>query len=884
VPQLSPERWSALSPYLDEGLALTRDDRAIWLAAICARDAALGADLESLLAEHDGLEESGFLQRGIPLFESPNDTPSLRGQILGAYRLVSPIGQGGMGSVWLAERCDGRFEGRAAVKLLNVALVGRAGEERFRREGHFLAKLTHPHIAHLIDAGVSPAGQPYLVLEYVDGTSIDRYCDEHALEIEARIRLFLDILEAVAHAHANLIVHRDIKPANVLVNRDGQVKLLDFGIAKLLDDGESWEGSEAAEARPLTREAGAVLTPGFAAPEQLARGQITTATDVHALGVLLYILLTGQHPAGAAVRSPVTLIRAIVDTDPRLMSDAVVGRSETSEALTHHAGQCGTTLSRLRRALRGDLDTIVAKALKRDPSERYASVTAMADDLHRFLRHEPISARPDTLGYRAAQFVRRHVHGVLTTVVIAVMLGGLTVFHTTRLAAERDRAQQEATRAAQEAAKAAKVSEALTGLLMGVDPFANPGARDGQSVRSMLDAGADRVQRELAAEPEAQAEIFTVLGRLYRRYGVYDRAQHFLQQALASGQQVFGREHVRVAQTLNDLGALQSDKGDYDTALQTLEQALVIRRTLLGLEHEAVAVTLVEIGRIYQDQGFNQRAEPLLREALEIRLKVLGPEHGEVANSMTGLASVLRLNGDLTGAEATLRQSLALNRKARGEDHANTGTTLHDLALVVAARGDPVSAESLFRQALDTQRKALGVRHPGVAASLNGLGRVLIEQRRHGEAIETLQNALDIARPALGSNHQLVAIYTINLGALQLARNEPAAAEAWLREGLRVRLLAPGIVPSRRRTFVEDDWSIAATKSLLGAALVALGRYDEAEDALLDAHRDLASMPAPARRDLNVTLNRLVELYDAWQKPDRAAFYRAQLAGRWVTQ
>jgi serine/threonine protein kinase/tetratricopeptide (TPR) repeat protein len=879
VPQLSPERWSALSPYLDEGLALTRDDRAVWLASIRARDAALGADLESLLAEHDGLEESGFLESVVPLLESPNDTPSLHGQILGAYRLVSPIGQGGMGSVWLAERCDGRFEGRAAVKLLNVALVGHAGEERFRREGQFLAKLTHPHIAHLIDAGVSPTGQPYLVLEYVDGASIDDYCDEHALEIEARIHLFLDILEAVAHAHANLIVHRDIKPANVLVNSDRQVKLLDFGIAKLLDDGEPWDGSGAEKSHPLTREAGPVLTPGFAAPEQLARGQITTATDVHALGVLLYILLTGQHPAGAALESPVTLIRAIVDIDPRLMSDAVVGGFATVDALTHHALRCNTTPSKLRRVLRGDLDTIVAKALKKDPSQRYASVTALADDLRRFLRHEPISARPDTLGYRTAQFVRRHVHGVLTTVVVAVMLGGLTVFYTTRLAAERDRAQQEATRAAQEAAKASKVSEALTGLLMGVDPFSNPGARDGQSVRGMLDVGAERVQRELAAEPEAQAEIFTALGRLYRRYGVHDRAQDFLQQALVSGQKVFGREHVSVAQTLNDLGALQSDKGDYDAALQSLEQALAIRRKLLGLEHEDVAVTLVEIGRIYQDQGFNQRAEPLLREALEIRLKVLGPEHGEVANSLTGLASVLRLNGDLAGAESLLRQSLALNRKVRGDDHANTGTTMHDLALVVAARGDPASAESLFRQALDTQRKALGDKHPGVAASLNGLARTLTEQRRHGEAAEALQNALDIARPALGSTHQLVAIYAINLGAVQLARQQAAEAEALLREGLRVRLLAPGIVPSRRRTFVEDDWTIAATKSLFGAALVALRRYSEAEDPLLDAQRDLESMPMPRREDLTVTLNRLIELYDGWQKPERAALYRAQLAG-----
>src|SRR5262245_18238232 len=353
---------------------MTSDRRAAWPRDIRARDAALGADLGSLLAEHEGLHESGYLEGAITLVLRAAEMQSLAGLIVGAYRLISLIGQGGMGSVWLAERSDGRFEGRAAVKLLNIALVGRAGEERFRREGNFLAKVTHPHIARLTDAGVSPTGQPYLVLEYVEGgQSIDRYCDEHTLGIDARLHLFLDVLEAVAHAHANLIVHRDIKPANVLVSVDGQVKLLDFGIAKLLDPDDHWGGSRAAEVS-LTRDAGPVLTPDFAAPEQLAHGQVTTATDVYALGVLLYILLTGQHPVGAALKSPVTLIRAIDEEEPRRMSDAVAGRNDTADALTRHAAHCDTTVGKLRRTLRGDLDTIVAKALKKDAQERYPSV------------------------------------------------------------------------------------------------------------------------------------------------------------------------------------------------------------------------------------------------------------------------------------------------------------------------------------------------------------------------------------------------------------------------------------------------------------------------------------------------------------------------------
>ena len=849
---------------------MTRDRRARWLAAICARDAALAADLESLLAEHEELQESEFLERALPLGRQSDDTPSLEGQVVGAYRLNSLIGQGGMGSVWLAERCDGRFEGRVAVKLLNFALVGRDGEERFRREGNFLAKVTHPHIARLIDAGVSAVGQPYLVLEHVNGQAIDRYCDEQAKGIEARIRLFLDVLEAVAHAHANLIVHRDIKPANVLVSVDGEVKLLDFGIAKLITGDAQWGGSPGVAAGALTRDGAAPLTPEYAAPEQLAQGHVTTATDVYALGVLLYVLLSGQHPVGAAVRSPVTLIRAIVEVEPRRMSDVVVSRTETADALAHHAARCDTTVGRLRRALRGDLDTIVAKALKKNAPERYASVTALADDLRRFLRREPISARPDTLRYRATRFVRRHVRSVAAATVAVLMLGGLTAFYTARLATERDRAQREAV-------KAASVSEALTGLLMGADPIANRATSDGLTLRGLLDGAAERVQKELVDQPEAQAEIFTVIGRMYRRLGIYDKAQHLLERALIAGQAAFGPEHASVAQTLNDLGALAAEMGDYKTAAASLESALSMRRRIYGPEHTNVADTLAELGRIYQDQGLNEHAEPLHREALAIRRKALGDEHGETAVSLSDLASVLRLNGDLEGAEALLRQSLEVNRKTRGEAHAMTATTLHDFALVTAARGDVASAESIFRRAMDTHRKALGESHPLVAVTLNSLSRIFRDQGRYDEAAAALEAALAIARPALGSEHQLIAIYTINLASVQLARKRPQAAEALLREGLRIRVRSPQLVPNRRRIFPEDDWSVGATKSLLGASLIALARYSEAEAVLLEARGDLAAVSPPSRRDVHETISRLIDLYVAWGKPDKADHYRVLL-------
>jgi serine/threonine-protein kinase len=865
---LSPDRWRVLSPYLDEALTMTRESRAAWLAAIRARDAALGADLERLLDEQEELRHSQFMEGAIPVLQSVADTQSLEGQTIGAYRLISLIGQGGMGSVWLAERCDGRFEGRVAIKLLNIARMGRAGEERFRREGSFLAKVTHSHIARLIDAGVSANGQPYLVLEHVNGQHIDRHCDEHGLGIEARIRLVLDVLAAVAHAHANLIVHRDIKPANVLVSVDGEVKLLDFGIAKLLDDDAQWGGSPVSEPSVLTRDGGAALTPLYATPEQLAQGQVTTATDVYALGVLLYVLLSGQHPAGAAVRSPVTLIRAIVEVEPRRMSDVVVGGTATPEELARHAARCATTAAKLRWALRGDLDTIVAKALKKNASERYVSASAVSEDLWRFLRHEPISARADTLHYRATRFIKRHVRAIAAATVAVLTLTGLTTFYTIRLATARDRAEREA-------AKAARISEALSGLLRGADPIANRETPYGSNVIPLLDAATDRVQKELADQPEAQAEIFTIIGRMYRRVGVYDKAQQLLERALVSGRAAFGPEHASVAQTLHDLGSLAAEKGDYNKAAASLEEALSIRRKVHGPEHTNVADTLAELGRIYQDQGLNERAGQLHREALAIRRKALGDGHGETAVSLSDLASVLRLNGDLDGAETLLQQALDVNHKTRGDAHPMTATTLHDVALIAAAKGDPVSAESMFRAAMDVHRKALGERHPLVAVTLNSLSRIFRDQGRYDEAAAALQAGLDIARPALGSEHQLIAIYTINLASVQLARAEPKAAEALLREGLRIRLQSPRMVPNRRRIFPGDDWSIGATKSLLGASLIALARYHEAEEVLLQARRDLEALSPPPRRDVDATITRLVDLYTAWGKHDEAARYRA---------
>jgi eukaryotic-like serine/threonine-protein kinase len=417
--KLSPDQWQALSPRLDEALEMAEDERPTWFSTLRAENPTQARQLEILLEEHRALSEEGFLDER-PM-ELPQ-TPGLAGQTFGVYTLVSQIGHGGMGSVWLAERNDGRFERRVAVKVLNLALMGKGGEQRFKSEGRILGRLTHPHIAALIDAGVSETGQPFLVLEYIDGDHIDRYCDQNRLDVRARVRLFLDALRAVEQAHAHLIVHRDLKPSNILVRTDGKAKLLDFGIAKLLQsDGQTGEPA-------LTLEGGRALTPEYAAPEQLKGEAVTTATDVYASGVLLYVLLAGQHPAGTGPHTPASLVKAVLDTEPPRLSNIVTPAQTNRESSATNAMRRATTPDKLARLLRGDLDTIVAKALKKNPQARYTSIKAFADDLQRYLRYEPITARPDAFTYRAGKFMRRHRSSVTAALLVILALMGTAVF------------------------------------------------------------------------------------------------------------------------------------------------------------------------------------------------------------------------------------------------------------------------------------------------------------------------------------------------------------------------------------------------------------------------------------------------------------------------
>ncbi len=836
---LDGDRWRAVEPHLDRAMELDREGRQALLAELQSREPGVAADLASLLAERDELAGGAFLEGAAR--EAPSAS-SLAGQAFGSYTLIEPIGQGGMGSVWLASRSDGRYVGRVAVKLLNASLVGRAGEERFRREGSILARLAHPHIARLLDAGVSSSGQPYIVLEYVDGEPIDRYCDSRLLDVEARLRLFLDVCAAVAQAHANLVVHRDIKPSNVLVAKDGQVKLLDFGIAKLIAE-ESGSG----EITALTRDGGRAMTPEFAAPEQLTGGTVTTATDVHALGTLLYLLLAGHHPAGPARTSPALLLKAIVDTDPKRLSEVATDSDASARS---------TTRDGLRRQLRGDLDTILTKALKKDPSERYPSVEALAADIRRYLASEPIAARADSLGYRSAKFVRRHRTGAALALVAAgaALAGAIAIFWQAREAGrQRDEARAQLSRAT--------ATNEFLGFLLSV--AAPPGRKF--VVADLLEQGEAVVDKEFPGDVPLHAELLAAIGHQYVGAERWEKAIPVLERA------------ARIASQSGDPGLQARAQCPlalaYHAVTRRPDGEALMERTLASLPDDSrYALARAECLTCQSEFGYlTDEGEPMIRHATEAlaildrgpfaarqtRLDAQGAlAYGyyltrQNAKSEEAYAALMKqlertgrdrtiaaadvLNnwglvyflGDIRKAEPLYRRCLDLHRSIEGQDAVGPGI-LHNYAGVLYQLGRYSDAEPYYRQTIQVARARHDERFE-IDATL-GLAALEAEAGRLEEAAKTLATLDPYMGKKVFSNLRLAYLaYTRGV----LAREGHNSAEAEGRFGEAVRLY-----DTINAKFVYSLFALTG----LAQAQLANGHRDAAEATALRANALAASL------------------------------------------
>jgi serine/threonine-protein kinase len=807
--KLKPDWWEVVNPYLEQALEVPEEERPAWLASLHEENPSLASQLQTLLEEQRLLAEEGFLEQPpIP----PPGKAALAGQTVGAYRLVSPIGQGGMGSVWLGERSDGRFERRVAIKFLSMAVVGLGGQERFKREGAILGRLAHPHIAELLDAGVSSSGQPYLVLEYVEGEPIDQYCDQRLLEVDARVRLFLDVLAALAQAHASLIVHRDLKPSNVLVRTDGQVKLLDFGIAKLLEE-------ESRAATLLTREAGGALTPAYAAPEQLTGQPITTATDIYALGVLLYLLLTGQHPAGSSHHSPSELVKAIVDLEPTRPSEVVrPTRIEVGTAATN-ATKRATSPDKLRRFLRGDLDTIVGKALKKNPKERYASVTAMADDLRRYLRHEPISARPDTLSYRSARFVGRNRAAVaLATLAFLVSLAGVvgTLLQARTARAQRDFALSQLSRA-----------EAINDLNAFVLSDAAPSGKP-FTVNDLLARAEHIVERQHGGSDADRVELLISLGRQYYNQDEDARARQVLERAyLLSRSLVDPSAGAKASCALGSALARASELTRAKTLVQEglrklpREPQFVLDRVFcLRCGSEVARDSFAPQEAIAQAQAALQLIEqsPLRSELLEL-------------NGLMDLAESYRIGGQYREAVAGFGRAWVLMTAVGRDDTQNAGTLLNNWALALDGSGRPMESERIYRRAIDLSRAD----HSEQAVSpmlLINYARILRKLGRLDEAAGYAERGLAKAQQA--DDQVVIWQSLLTLGRIYRERGELTRAAAMLSQ----------VEPRLRRIFPANHYVFAVLSSEYSRLTQARGDLRSALDL---ANQAIAIWEASAR-------------------------------------
>ncbi len=726
-------------------------------------------------------------------------TAEWTGRRLGAYRIIREIGRGGMARVFLAERALGDFEQRVAVKLLRPGLDTPIDRSRFRAEQQILAWLDHPSIARLLDGGVTPEGQPYLILEFVDGQSIDAYCEERGLGVRQRLQLFLTVLDAVQYAHRNLIVHRDLKPSNILIDRDGRVKLLDFGLAKLLQPTSPPDPL-------LSHTHQRWLTPEYAAPEQILGRRVSTLTDVYQLGAVLYRLLAGMPPFSR-------------DASVHEVEASVLGREPDLPSVAADRSSPGQG-----RQVRGDLDAIVLKALGKDPDERYATAESLGDDVRRHLTGLPVLARRQTAGYRARRFARRHRRETIAAVGIALSLvagASIAGVEARRTAIQRDRAEA-----------ASRDAAGVTNFVLGLFDASDPGEARGDTLTAseLVRRGVTRAAR-MDGNPAQVASMLEITSRLYIGLGRYDESHTVLERALALRRGRGRPDNLEVAATLRQLALSLRSLGRYAEADSVARKAFDIQRRILGSRDPALAYTLHQLGSLSVYRGDLITAEDLHRRALALRISALGAEDSLTGVSHLYLGSILRSRGRADDAEREFRRALSIFERVGAPEQELAQATMQIAYLLAAQASRRAEAEPLFRRGLEIRRRVYGRDHPMTASALGDLADYLSQSGNLAEAVPMARSQLRILERAYGDEHPSTAAAFSTL-ALVLARaGEAAEAEDLFRRALAVERRVHGDVAGREINLAE--------------LLIDRGSYAEAEPLLRDALRIRTRLAGP---------------------------------------
>jgi eukaryotic-like serine/threonine-protein kinase len=810
-------RWDQVKELLHQAMQLASAQRALFLDEACSSDPALRAEVESLLLADEGIRSSYMESPPLPEelgagTDGIGSAVSLEaGQVFSQrFQLVRKLGEGGMGQVWLAEQTS-PVRRQVALKLIKAGMYDEALAQRFQSERQSLAIMDHPAIAKVFDAGATPQGQPYFVMEYVPGLPITEYCDQKKLEIRDRLELFIQACNGVQHAHQKAIIHRDLKPANILVVEvDGNPvpRIIDFGLAKATTP-------HAASETIFTQLGHFVGTPGYMSPEQADPeiADIDTRTDVYSLGVVLYVLLAGLQPFETKQRQKQPLdelLRKLREEEPPRPSTKVGADRDTS-AKTAEAR--GTEPRQLVSILRGDLDWIAMKALEKDRAFRYGGPSELAADLRRSLNHEPIVARPANAGYRLRKYVRRHRAAVVVAAGLVLLLSAFFVLQALQLR----RITRERDRTAHERDRATRITDFMTGMFKVSDPSESRG--NSVTAREILDKASNDMGKGLAKDPEVQAQMMQVMASTYTNLGLYPRAHELAKRALDARVSLLGPDDPKTLESMAQLGWILDREGHSDAAEKQEREALAGERRILGLENPLTLETMDHLAMNQGHRGHYDETERLEREVIGVEARVLGPDNTQTLQSINHLGWALLLQGRYTEAEQEYRRLLDVERRVLGPDHPETLKSLSNLAMVLQSQHRFADAEQLYREALATQQHVLGQEHQNTARAMFNLAALLFLEGRFADAEKLDREALAIQSRTLGPDHPDTLASKRNLATSLLKEGHLAEAEKMERETLnaRLRVLGPG------------NLLTMSTQSGVAEILIREGRYAEAE-------------------------------------------------------
>jgi serine/threonine-protein kinase len=881
---MNDARWQRIQDLFHRAVDLPEADWRAFLQRSCGDDDALAAEVLAMLEED--ARGASLLDRGVADVAQRmigGDDPVLPAAgAFGPYRITGVLGEGGMGIVYRAERMD--LGSVVAIKILRDAWLSPARRDRFGREQRMLAQLKHPSIATLHDAGALPDGTPWFVMEYVDGLPITEHCRSRNSTIADRLRLFRKVCEAVQHAHRHLVIHRDLKPSNILVTPEGDVKLLDFGISKRLD------GSD--RLTDQTRTGLRLMTPAYAAPEQLRGASPAVDTDVYSLGVVLYELLAGRLPFDLLKCTPSEAVGIVAEQAPDKPS-AVAGRTGTTPSVATGGSRTGS------RASWADLDVLILTAMHRDRARRYATVEALMRDVDHYLHRQPLDARPDTFRYRAGKFATRNRGGLAAATVALAILTGLVVFYTARVTAARNAALAEATRTR-------RIQQFMFSLFEGGEK--EDGPSEGLLAVTLVDRGV-RDAQALAAEPVVQADLYDTLGNMYETLGNFGQADTLLRLALDRRRSLFGPDHPAVAKSLVDLALLRSDEAKFEEAEATVRDGLAMAKRTLPPEHPDVAKATTVLGRVLGDRGAYAKAIPVLEEAIRL-YSATGQEGIDLANAVTVLANCQLYAGHYQASRSLNQRALALDRKLHGDRHPAVSIDLFNLGAIQAELGHYPEAEAYYRQGLAITEAWYGPDHYQTAADITLLGRVLIQEDRSAEALGLLQRALvirervygkvhpgvasvlgDLGKIALaqksydeaeadfrrmvaiyravhgGDHHHMVGTALANLGDVYLDRQQLTEAEQLFRQAIAIHLA----------TLSAEHPSTAADRIRLGRSLLRQRRHAEAKTQTLAGYEILRKQVNPTVSWLQKAREDLVTESESLDQQEQAAKFRAEI-------